>query len=427
MKHTKFSIFLFVVLFFLLLANNSAQSAKAANDGCVPAAEYIPFAAPDWGDKDRADYQAPGYYQRMSPDGRFVIRSFSGAGLGMVSLLEIKKSSNGELVAVPYKTDLANEAFALLSTFRFVVDIDGKHYQIKDIIESGPKAKSRFRAGAIGVYAASTELAGGKENDFTIRSIAWPGSGANDDSRGTGVLYMMESRVTKEPGDLATASASASASDYKVRSEKRYELCKNLKNSEGRIYTTPMISISGDEFAARPLDPADKNPSMRIYKILPEGKCEKVADLGVESEKAYFGVNSAGKPAPLLFVNQGLHLWDRETDLRFNLASSRKPFQITGFPSMTKDGRVMVAAKWNECPSEKDCKETHGYIRLDPNQSEDVLAYKSENPKRASWMKKCILESEVRTVEQEQAQIYGLSSLAPDKLKIPATSQPGTR
>lgn len=411
MKYIKFAIMVFVSQLLLTMITSLAS---AAQDGCVPAAEYIPFVAPQWGDKDLADYQAPGYYQRMSPDGKYVIRSFSGSGLGMVSLLEIKKSSAGEPVAVPYKTDLSNEAFALLSTFRFVVDIDGKHYQIKDIIESGTKAKSHFRAGATGVYAASTELSGGKENDFTIRSIAWPGSGANDDSRGAGVLYMMESRVTKEPG----------TSDYKVRSDKRYELCKNLKGSEGRIYTTPMISISGDEFAARPLDPADKNPSMRIYKILPEGKCEKVADLGVESEKAYFGVNALGKPAPLLFVNQGLHLWDRETDLRFNLSNSKKPFQVTGFPSMTKDGRVMLAAKWNECQSEKVCKETHGYIRLDPNQSEDVLAYKSENQQRASWMKNCILLSEVKKVEQEQAQIYGFASSTSE---IPGSTQPGTR
>ncbi|MBK9322213.1 MAG: hypothetical protein IPM97_04525 [Bdellovibrionaceae bacterium] len=84
-------------------------------------------------------------YSRISPDGRFVLRSFSGDHLSAVTLMEIFKQPNGLKGARAYETDLDNEAFPVQGSWRFLVDIDGSHYLLKDIMTHQKDAKKQFR------------------------------------------------------------------------------------------------------------------------------------------------------------------------------------------------------------------------------------------------------------------------------------------
>lgn len=385
-------------------------------DQCVPAYEYIPYAGMT--NSGSENDERTGQYQRVSPDGRYILRSDSGSHLGSVTLLEIRQNaSQGNLEAYAYLTPLANEAFALLSTFRFVVNVNGEHHKIKEIKNNGKGSAPFFKAGESGWYAASTELKGGNQNAFKIRSIAWPNnstsSGFNRGSdMGKGILYMSETDMALENGK------------YKVKKENRYKLCENLNPTEGNIYFQPMISPSGQYLSAMPVSPKDGEVTMRIYKILNSGRCEKVDDLGKVSQKAALGLETDNQLPPVMWAGPslfhdpktnlpvtGLYVRDSELKLNFYLGNSKKPFQPVGFPNMTRDGRIVVSATWINCNAsatgKEICKDSRGIVRLDPNQSEDVLKYRSQQGKPVTAFKKCITAAEVQKVEQEQDQIYG--------------------
>ncbi len=398
-----------VILLFMMVS-------KLANaNQCVPAYEYIPYAAMTKNGSE--NNESTGQYQRVSPDGRYILRSDS-THLGSVTLLEIKKSSSkNQLEAYAYKTPLANEAFALLSTFRFIVNVNGEHHKISDIRSNEKNSRPYFKAGESGWYAASTELPNGTDNAFKIRSIAWPNNNASagfnrGSDMGKGILHMSETDMVKEGGS------------YKIKNNKRFVLCENLEKSEGKIFFQPMISPSGQFLSAMPTNPKDSQPTMRIYKILDSGRCEKVDDLGQVSQKAALGLESNGQLPPVMWAGpilvsdnktnspaNGLYVRDPELGLNFYLGDDKKSFQPVGFPNMTKDGRVVVSATWKNCAlstaGKEVCSDSRGIVRLDPNQSADVLKYKSKGSKSASWFKKCITSADVRKIENEQNQIYG--------------------
>lgn len=405
-------------------------SKLAQAEQCVPAYEYIPYASMTKSGSENDE--RTGQYQRVSPDGRYVLRSDSGSHLGSVTLLEIKKStSKNQFEAYAYKTPLANEAYALLSTFRFVVDVSGQHHKISDIKSNGKNSQPYFKAGESGWYAASTELPGGTDAAFKIRSIAWPNNNASTgfnrgSDMGKGILYMSETDMIKDNGK------------YKVKNEKRYKLCENLEKSEGTIFFQPMISPSGQFLSAMPTNPKGGEPTMRIYKILDNGRCEKVDDLGKVSQKAALGLESSGQIPPVMWSGpmiandhktnlpvNGLYVRDPELGLNFYLGDDKKSFQPVGFPNMTKDGRIVVSATWKNCSlnsaNKEVCSDSRGIVRLDPNQSTEVKNYKAKGQKSASWFKKCITTTDVIKVEKEQNQIYGFdlpSTVTKDAEKV---------
>ncbi len=385
-------------------------------DQCVPAYEYIPYAGMSKSGSENDE--RTGQYQRVSPDGRYILRSDSGSHLGSVTLLEIRQNASQEnLEAYAYQTPLANEAFALLSTFRFVVNVNGEHHKISDIKKNGKNSTANFKAGESGWYAASTELKGGNANAFKIRSIAWPNNSASSgfnrgSDMGKGILYMSETDMVNENGR------------YRAKNEKRYKLCENLNPSEGNIYFQPMISPSGQYLSAMPVSPKDGEVTMRIYRILDRGRCEKVDDLGKVSQKAALGLEVDGQLPPVMWSGpslvqdertklpiNGLHVRDSELGLNFYMGNNKKMFQPVGFPNMTRDGRIVVSAIWKNCSigasGKEVCKDSRGIVRLDPNQSEDVMRYRSQQGKPTAAYKKCITSAEVQKVEQEQDQIYG--------------------
>ena len=125
------------VAFALLCAGIGCVTASAKAGGhtdvsaCIDAVSYWPLDAAQVGEDDRG-LPALGTYERVSPDGRFVLRSFSGARLGEVSLIELPLEP--QQVMRVYKTPLSNEAFPVQGSWRYLVDVDGRHFRFRDVL-----------------------------------------------------------------------------------------------------------------------------------------------------------------------------------------------------------------------------------------------------------------------------------------------------
>ncbi|MNK07828.1 hypothetical protein D3C87_257480 [compost metagenome] len=381
--------------------------ATEAYGKCVPAHEYVPFI----GTAGRAgrDGNVPlGMYSRISPDGRFVMRSFSGDNLSAVTLMEIVKQSNGASGAKAYLTDFDNEAFPVQGSWRFLVNVDGSHYRLADIVKNQKNAKRQFRGGISGFYTAAAELPGATDRNIRIRSLSWPNSsGADgvDDNQGKGQLTNKTLTVRKSSDGNYDMSDSTSL-NY---------MCSNLRSSDGTMFTLPMISTDGMEFAALPINPKDRRSTMRIYRFGSNGKdCSRVDDLNVAASKAIFGFPQTGKKSPVVFLSSGMsgnkpaygiHLYDRNLKKTFFVGDRAKQVNPDSFPGMTKDGRIIYGAKWKDCAS---CAEKTGYVITDFYQSEDFKRFRETNPDSTKALKACVTEEDVAKVQAAQASLYGL-------------------
>lgn len=377
-----------------------------AEGKCVPANEYVPFIGlASRPNKDGT--VALGMYSRISPDGRFVMRSFSGENLSTVTLMEIATQPDGSKGAKAYQTDFNNEAFPIQGTWRFLSDLDGSHYRVGDIVRDQKNARRQFRGGIGGFYTAAAELPGGTDAKVQIRSLSWPnanGGGVND-QQGVGQLT----------NEIITVRKNRDGSYDKTDTSSLFRMCDNLRGRDGSIFTLPMISTDGTEFAAMPLNPKDRRMTIRLYKFGSDNKsCEPADDLNVPASKAIFGFAQTGKKAPIVFLSNslidnkpvyGIHLFDRNLKRTFFLGDRTKVISPDSFPGMTRDGRVVYGAKWKDCAS---CAEKTGYIITDFYQSEDVKRFRAAYPDQAKDLKECVTEADVAKVQDEQAVMYGL-------------------
>lgn len=386
---------------------------------CIPAHEYVPFdgvaAQPNANGS-----VALGTYARISPDGRYVLRSFSGDHLSRVTLMELKSNDKGQKVARAIETAFDNEAFPVQGSWRFLVDTDGSHHRVSDIVNQGKKSKKQFSGGVQGFYTTAAEMAGNGTNEITIRSLSWPNNSRDVGQQGTGELFNKIVTIKKNPN----------GSYEKIKEEGAFYLCHNLRKTEGTVYSLPMISSDGTEFAAMPQNPSVGKPSIKIYKFGANNKdCEVVEDLQVPTAKVIFGPPQKGKKAPLVFLSSsfqgnqpvtGIHLYDRDLKKMFYVGDPEKAVNPDSFPGMTKDGRVIYGATWKSCES-GTCKEKTGYVIADPYQSQDMQNFREVSPQLAKNLKKCITEEEVKAVEREQEALYGFTKESAPK------SEAGTR
>lgn len=393
----------FVVTLAILL------SAQVSFAKCVPANEYIPFVG-EAAQPGRDGTIALGMYSRISPDGRFVLRSYSGDHLSKVTLMEISKLADGTKGAKAHETDFSNEAFPVQGTWRFLSDLDGSHYRVGDIVRDHKGAKRQFRGGISGFYTAAAELPGATDQNIQIRSLSWPNTGSGGpggtDTQGVGQLT----------NQILTVNKNANGTYDKADSSSEFRMCDNLRKADGSMFSLPMISTNGTEFSAMPQNPKDGNMTIRVYKFGANNKdCEPVDNLSVPASKAIFGFPQTGKSAPLVFLSNsvvnnqavyGIHLYDRDLKRTFFLGDRTKQISPDSFPGMTKDGRVVYGAKWRDCSS---CAEKTGYIITDFYQADDVKRFRQAYPEQAKNLKQCISEEEVVKIETDQALMYGLS------------------
>ena len=131
------------------------QAQDQTDEACIPALSYLPLDARQVG-RDSHGNAALGTYERISPDGRFILRSYSGAQVGKVTLMELPSAVASSIRL--YRTPFSNEAFPVQGTWRYLIDVSGEHYRFLDIVRSQADANPLFKGGMTGVYAAASEM-----------------------------------------------------------------------------------------------------------------------------------------------------------------------------------------------------------------------------------------------------------------------------
>ncbi len=383
---------------------------------CVPPLTYIPLHAADVG-PDANGAAALGTYERVSPDGRFILRSYSGAKLGKVSLMELPAEGEGPVKA--YRTPFSNEAFPVQGTWRYLVDVTGEHYRFSDVLNLQASAQPLFKGGMTGFYAAASEMQGrpdqvqssGSEADrvaersqnrsIYIRSLSWP-QNADSDSQGVGPLQITTIEV-KDDGRRARI-VGGSGTQF---------ICQSRRSADGNVYALPMISVDGAEFSAIPQVPGTGQPSMRVYGLSEDvsGKqhpCDLRADMGFSPGKAVFGFpRQQGQSAWLTYGDVGyVYVFDRNLGQTFRLDHERHRVLASAFPGLTRDGRVIFGATWRSCPEEGACPAQAGYVIADPYQSSAYKAYWSARGQTAP--KACITRQDIERERATFARMHGL-------------------
>lgn len=375
--------------------------AREPDNACIDAVSYRSLQ-PELVGRDDNGVPALGTYERVSPDGRFVLRSFSGARLGEVSLIELPADASGRLVA--YRTPLSNEAFPVQGTWRYVVDVDGRHFRLADILKQQEQAKPLFQGGMRGFYAAAAELIGVKSEDASfvwIRSMSWPqGDRAG---QGTGPLQVRTLGL-RDQGDRV---------DVESDSGPQF-ICGARGATDGGVYTLPMISVDGLEFSAIPINPRVGQPSMRVYglanvALAATHPCDLRLDLQATPGKAVFGF-AGPRPAMLTYTdNASVYFVDRHPALHdqvFRIEDLKTQVLASAFPGLTRDGRIVFGASWKECPSSGACVDRAGYVVADPYQNPD---YRQQLQRLGlAPDKACITQRDVQRERQRFAAQHGL-------------------
>ena len=336
---------------------------------CIAPVTYLALDAAEVGG-DAQGVPALGTYERISPDGRFVLRSYSGERLGKVSLMELPEAI-GKVKF--YRTPFANEAFPVQGSWRYLVDVTGEHYRLSDVVSRQQGAQPLFKGGMTGFYAAASELAdsagqmpaapSGVAQRIRIRSLSWP-QNADPDAQGVGPLQL--ATIDVEDDGVSARLLRTTGPDF---------ICGRRASADGNVYALPMLSVDGTEFSAIPQVPRSGQPSMRVYGLAGAGQaaahpCDLRADLGLSPGKAVFGFPAEGRSAWLTYSDFGqVYVHDREHRLTWRLDHARHSVLASAFPGLTRDGRVIYGATWRDCADASTCPQQAGYVIVDPYQS----------------------------------------------------------
>jgi hypothetical protein len=400
-----------------------------APEQCIPPVSFAPLPTALVGSQTDAYGKtsvALGSYERISPDGRYVLRSFSGGRLGDVSLIEL--SATGQPVAA-HDTPLSNEAFPVQGSWRYLVDVNGDHYTLNSILRPVHKdyrhIKPLFRGGMTGFYAAAAELPHDPLLDpsgqVRIRSMSWPNASGDSETQGQGALVARTLTV-----DTARQRISADSGNI--------HLCRQRVREDGPFYALPMLSVDGREFAALPQTPVKGEATMRIFSFGDApGKngtgCEPQAAFSFSSGKTIFGhahtrTDGTRQPGDLAYEYRGQVWWvhrgagmgvdaqGRGDGQRFNIApydaNPRTLLLASAFPGITRDGRVVYAATRKDCPPDttKPCTETAGYVTSDPFQSNAYQEFLRQHKGQAR--RQCITHGDVARERAAFAKLHGL-------------------
>ncbi|MEQ1536253.1 MAG: hypothetical protein ABL923_10280 [Burkholderiaceae bacterium] len=401
---------------------------------CIPQNQFIALD-PELAGLNDDNQVALGAYERISPDGRYVLRSYSGKKLSAVSLVEIPgppglttikgQVSHQRILSTPF----SNEAFPVQGSWRYLVDTNGDHYTFNSILGNKYAGKVAFSGGMDGFYAAASEVGGSypmrNSQPVNIRSLSWPNANAagsaTENRQGEGMLTARTITIDTQKQQV-------------IADTNRVNLCLNRLVQDGTMYALPMISVDGQEFAALPQNPVSGVPTMRIFGFGADGKqCVPSGQFTLQSGKVIFGFSSkAKKHADVAYEYRGQIWWvQRDNSVTslpaLNLAPWEDPaFKPTkaspaykdvtasAFPGFTRDGRVIYAASWKRCDSVLDsaCVPEAGYVVSDPFQSN---AYRNQLlQSQASTLnntpKSCITVQDVAAERSAFAAFHGISN-----------------
>ena len=413
-------------------AEAAASSLNAQQ--CIAQNQFIALD-PQLAGLDDDKQVALGAYERVSPDGRYVLRSFSGKKLSAVSLVELPGPTG--LTAIKgqisrqkiTQTPFSNEAFPVQGSWRYLIDTNGDHYTFNSILGNKyagySTIKPIFSGGMDGFYAAAAEVGGAyplRDNKpVQIRSLSWPNAnGGNSNTSDQQGMGMLTSR-TLTVNDVANQISADTG---------RINHCMSRLSQDGSMYALPMISVDGQEFAALPQNPISGVPTMRIFNFGADGKqCEPAGQFTLQSGKVIFGFSSSAKKyADVAYEYRGQVWWVQRDNsgkpqLPLNLSPWQDPATVgskanptykevtaNAFPGFTRDGRVVYAANWKRCEGanmSKDCTQEGGYVVSDPFQSN---AYRNLNlQNKTTAVKSCITVQEVANERTAFAAFHSIS------------------
>lgn len=392
-----------------LAASGKAAPATALPDqqACIAPSTFVELGADVAGtarDSQGQELVALGMYERISPDGRYVLRSFSGRKLGDVSLLELP-AFEGRVLA-GHATPLSNEAFPVQGTWRYLVSISGQHYRFADVLRQGTQARPLFKGGMTGFYAVASELPGSRPDEIRIRSVSWPNASGNSEQQGIGAL--------------AARTLTVDTTRHRITADSGVQyLCRHRVAEDGSMYALPMISVDGKEYAAMPQMPVKGASTMRIFGFgNSDGGCELHETFQHSSGKTIFGFPQRdGSGADVAYEYRGQIWWySRALKQAFNLAP---PPRVAGenllasaFPGITRDGRVIYASTLRHCDSNnQNCTQKVGYTIADPYQSKAFQAFRQAHPEQTRHLPACIRRSDVLQERAAFAQLHGLPEL----------------
>lgn len=391
---------------------------------CIPQNQFIALD-PELAGLDDDKQVALGAYERISPDGRYILRSYSGKKLSAVSLVELSgppgltaikgQVSRQKIISTPF----SNEAFPVQGTWRYLVDINGEHYTFNSILGNkyaGYSSKDNtvkpiFTGGMDGFYAAAAEVDSSyparDKKQVKLRSLSWPNAnGASDSTADVQGMGMLTSRTILINDALQRINADTG----------RINHCLSRLSQDGSMYALPMISVDGQEFAALPQNPISGVPTMRIFGFGADGKqCEPAGQFTLQSGKVTFGFSTdTKKQADVAYEYNGQVWWVQrkngvKPELPLNIAPWEDPSLVpshanptykdvtaNAFPGFSRDGRIIYAANWKRCVGanmSKDCVQEGGYVVSDPFQSNAYRAELINNGSKAP--KNCITVQEV--------------------------------
>lgn len=396
---------------------------------CIPQNQFIALDPKLAGLDDKQEV-ALGAYERISPDGRFVLRAYSGKRLTAVSLVELPGPR--PVLGQPgpsspqrmFDTPLGNEAFPVQGSWRYLVDTNGDHYEFSNILRNEAGAKPVFSGGMTGFYAAAAEVDSTypvrTSGPIRIRSLSWPNATSSEETQGQGMLSTRT--LTIEPVHQRIVADSG-----------RVNLCLDRLGTDGAMYALPMISVDGHEFATLPQMPVAGVPTMQIFGFGASGQqCEPHGQFKSQSGKVIFGFPSEHRAdsvhaADVAYEYRGQAWWyQRASATPFNLASwegessttptnqrntsTYKNVLASAFPGITRDGRVIYAATWKRCAGNA-CVAEGGYVVADPYQSN---AYQNHLLQAASGRntptKACITVQDVARERAAFAAFHGIES-----------------
>ena len=404
---------------------------------CIPQNQFIALDPALAGLNDE-NQVALGAYERISPDGRYVLRSYSGKKLSAVSLVELPgptglsdvkgQVSRQRIISTPF----SNEAFPVQGSWRYLVDTNGDHYTLDSILGNKyggyNRIKPVFSGGMDGFYAAASEVSAvdgsypvRDAQQVMIRSLSWPNANASgaatENRQGEGMLTSRTLAVDTTKHRVTADSA-------------RVNLCLNRLAQDGTMYALPMISVDGKEFAALPQNPISGVPTMRIFEFGTDGKqCIPSGQFTLQSGKVIFGFsNKTKKRADVAYEYRGQVWWVRRDDglkplKPLNLAPWEDPslkasktnptykdVTASAFPGFTRDGRIIYAANWKRCDgaTPRDCTQEGGYVVSDPFQSN---AYRNDLLQtQAKPAKSCITVQDVANERNAFSTFHGISN-----------------
>lgn len=255
-------------------------------------------------------------YARVHPNGDFIL-SEAGGEWGKTVLYDLRTRENGRIAPKIIKTPMELESVAVEGSWRllFSPDEKGSFYTLTDLLEKKQMAKPIYVDSDFGgIYGSASTIGTPDSNRMSVRVVIG--------------------------GQLRDYHFKFSDRNVAVTPEPIRKVCLNLND-----ISTPMLSKDGNEISAQTKN-SNGQQSTKIYKLLANGNCELLEDLGYATSKASFSFPEIGKKGKVTFtIDDGArrtaYIYDRDLKKTYRISLS---WEIAEYPGFTRDGRVFYYA-----------------------------------------------------------------------------------